>query len=104
MKSTFVEDLRTICSMACAPAGNGSHAERLEWFYARQAKHYDTFRKHLLQGRRRLFQSIPVPDDGVWVDMGGGTASNLEFLGGSINKLKKVYVVDLAPSLLSICE
>ena len=36
--------------------------------------------------------------------MGGGTGSNLEFFGERLGQLNRVYVVDLAPSLLKIAE
>ena len=47
---------------------------------------------------------IPFPEDGTWVDMGGGTGSNLEFFADRIHNLKNVYVVDLSSSLLKIAE
>ncbi len=34
--------------------------------------------------------------------MGGGTGANLEFIGGNISKFNKLYVVDLAGSLLKV--
>ena len=36
--------------------------------------------------------------------MGGGTGSNLEYLGDRIQRLKKLYVVDLSPSLLEVAR
>ena len=33
---------------------------------------------------------------------GGGTGANLEYFGDRIQKLKRVYVVDLSPSLLQV--
>ena len=39
-----------------------------------------------------------------WVDMGGGTGSNLEYIAESVPKLKKAYVVDLAGSLLDVAS
>jgi S-adenosylmethionine-diacylgycerolhomoserine-N-methlytransferase len=49
-----------------------------------------------------LWDAIPIPRDGVWVDMGGGTGHNLGHFGDRICELRKVYLVDLSPSLLAI--
>jgi S-adenosylmethionine-diacylgycerolhomoserine-N-methlytransferase len=45
---------------------------------------------------------LPVPVGGVWIEMGGGTGHNLEYLGDKINRLAKVTIVDLSTSLLKI--
>ncbi|HVJ80545.1 MAG TPA: class I SAM-dependent methyltransferase [Planctomycetia bacterium] len=79
-----------------------THAERMDGFYRGQAKHYDDFRKRLLHGREEMYAALPTPADGVWVEFGGGTGSNLENLGGRIGGLGKVYIVDLAKSLLDV--
>lgn len=86
------------------PNEGKNHQERLENFYREQAPYYDAFRKTLLAGREDLFQSIAVNAEGVWVDMGGGTGGNFECLAGQLNKFQKIYVVDLSPSLLEICQ
>jgi S-adenosylmethionine-diacylgycerolhomoserine-N-methlytransferase len=72
----------------------------MENFYSGQAGHYDDFRKRLLRGRQELYDRISVPEGGVWVELGGGTGSNLEYLGDRISQLSKVYIVDLSESLL----
>lgn len=100
----FFTDLKILYHLALKPVRGKDHAARMENFYSGQAKGYDDFRKRLLKGREELYQSIEIPEDGVWVDMGGGTGSNLEFIGDGIEKLKKVYVVDLASSLLEISK
>ncbi len=98
-------DLRILYHMAVGSNRGNDHAERMENFYSGQANDYDAFRKRLLQGREPLWQSISGPrDDLVWVDMGGGTGSNLEFLGEDIGRLQRVYVVDLAASLLKVAS
>ncbi|MEM7316286.1 MAG: class I SAM-dependent methyltransferase [Planctomycetota bacterium] len=97
-------DLKILYHLAFKPVRGNSHAERMEDFYSGQADGYDDFRKRLLQGREELWQSVEVPDDAIWVDMGGGTGANLEFLGDRVNQLKKAYVVDLAGSLLSVAD
>src|SRR5580658_8728883 len=99
---SFAQDLKILYHLALSPVRGRTHAERLESFYAGQAAHYDEFRKRLLHGRKELYQQILVPEDGVWVEMGGGTASNLEYLGGSVGRLRQAYVIDLSPSLLNV--
>ena len=82
------------------------HAQRMESFYSGQAEGYDDFRKRLLQGRELVFETLGKSEDfldqAIWVDFGGGTGANLEFIGPNISRFSKVYVVDLATSLLEI--
>jgi len=98
----FLSDLKILYHLTMKPIRGKSHAARMESFYEGQAEAYDSFRKRLLKGREQLWQLLDVPQDGVWVDMGGGTGANLEHFGPSIEKLKKVYVVDLSTSLLEV--
>lgn len=98
-------DLKILYHLAVRPIRGKTHSERMESFYSGQAEGYDDFRKRLLQGREGVYQSIAdKKDGGVWVDMGGGTGSNLEFIGSKLNQYQQVYVVDLAESLLGIVE
>ncbi len=97
-------DLKILYHFALKPVRGASHAARMESFYGGQAEGYDDFRKRLLKGREELYQSIDDQKDTVWVDMGGGTGSNLEYLGDRIEGLKKIYVVDLSPSLLKVAD
>lgn len=97
-------DLKVLYHLTLSPVKGKSHQDRLESFYGGQAHAYDSFRKRLLQGREQLYSSIPVPTDGIWVDVGGGTGSNLEYLGDSIKQLKLAFVVDLTPSLLKVAD
>lgn len=99
---SIASDLKVLYHLALKPVRGASHAERMESFYSGQATAYDDFRRRLLQGRTELWRALPVPDDGIWVDLGGGTGSNLEYFGDSIKKLRRVYVVDLAASLLQV--
>lgn len=93
-------DAKTLFHLVAAPVRGQTHAQRLESFYARQAGHYDDFRARMLHGRRELFDSLPVEAGAHWVDLGGGTAANLELLGSRLAMLGQVDVVDLTPSLL----
>jgi hypothetical protein len=79
-------DLRILYHMALRPVRGKSHAERMNNFYSGQAADYDDFRRRLLRGREDLWQKMlqGAPyDNTVWMDMGGGTGSNLHFLGAS---------------------
>ncbi len=101
---SIASDLKVLYHLAFKPIRGKDHADRMESFYAGQAEAYDSFRKRLLQGRRELYARIDVPENGVWVEMGGGTGANLEFLEDRIRRLSKVYVVDLAGSLLAVAR
>lgn len=101
---SLLADLRVLYHMVLKPVRGNNHAERLESFYSGQAGDYDDFRKRLLQGREEMYRAIDIPDNAIWVDMGGGTGSNLEYLAEQIPRLKKVYVVDLSSSLLTIAD
>lgn len=100
----FLSDLKILYHLTLAPVRGKTHQQRLESFYGGQAQAYDAFRARLLQGRSELYSSIPVPAGGVWVDVGGGTGSNFEFLGETIKQLRLGYVVDLTPSLLKVAD
>lgn len=99
-------DLKVLYHLALNPIRGGSHGERLESFYKGQAEGYDDFRRRLLRGRGSLYRHLArsLPPDAVWVDMGAGTGANLEALSGGIPSLKRVYIVDLSPSLLKVAE
>ena len=98
----FISDMKVLYHMLVKPVRGDNHAERMESFYGGQATAYDDFRKRLLKGREELWETIPRPVDGIWVDMGGGTGANIENLANDIDSLKKVYVVDLSESLLNV--
>ena len=98
----LLADLRVLYHLVLKPVRGENHAARMESFYSGQAEAYDDFRKRLLKGRAELYDQMQVPENGTWVEMGGGTGSNLEYLGDRIHQLKKVYVVDLADSLLDV--
>ena len=78
--------------------------ERLDGFYSKQADKYDSFRNRFLHGREDLWKELPVPEGGIWIDVGGGIGMNLVNLGDKINRLQKVYIVDLAESLLNVAR
>jgi S-adenosylmethionine-diacylgycerolhomoserine-N-methlytransferase len=100
----LTKDLLVLYRIAFAPIRGKTHQERLESFYAKQADDYDSSRRRLLHGRKELMQRLPILDGGVWIDLGGGTGANLELLGNRVRRLKKIYLVDLTPSLLQIAR
>ncbi len=93
-----------------SPAGptNGAHERDMEAFYKFQKEGYDGFRENFLHARADLIQSMPIKRKGgmVWVDVGGGTARNLEFFPVEVLKMyfKAIYVVDVSPSLLEVAQ
>lgn len=99
-----LSDLKILYHLTMKPIRGQSHAARMESFYAGQSDGYDDFRRRLLQGRKRLWTEIGAPEGGRWVDMGGGTGSNLEYFGDAIERLAKIHLVDLSPSLLEVAR
>ena len=67
---------------------------------------YDTFREGLLHARGPLLEAFPLNKNGnmIWVDIGGGTARNLEFFSVDVIRkyFKKIVIVDISASLLEI--
>lgn len=100
----LLNDLKVIYHMAVSPIRGGTHQERLESFYAGQAGAYDDFRKRLLHGREALYGRIEPPEGGIWIDMGGGTGSNLATITPKLPRLQKAYIVDLSTSLLEVAR
>jgi len=101
---SILSDLKILYHMVLRPVRGKDHASRMENFYGGQAGDYDSFRKRLLRGREDLWKHLDVNDGETWIDMGGGTGANLEYFGERISRLKQVYVVDLAGSLLKMAE
>lgn len=101
---SFLSDLKTLYQVTLRPIRGRDHGSRMEHFYGGQAEAYDAFRRKMLRGREEVYGRIDVPRGGVWVDLGGGTASNLEYLGPRIAELAKVYVVDLSGSMLAVAR
>jgi hypothetical protein len=84
------------------------HAKDMEAFYKYQKEGYDTFREGLLHGRPAMMEAFPLKKDGgiVWIDIGGGTARNLEFFPVEVIKkyFKAIYIVDISASLLEMAQ
>jgi S-adenosylmethionine-diacylgycerolhomoserine-N-methlytransferase len=78
------------------------HAEALDRFYASQAFRYDAFRDRLLHGRKDMIEALPVGSGARLVELGGGTARNLDFFGPRLATFASVDVVDLCAPLLQV--
>ena len=93
---------------------DNTHRNNMEGFYKYQKQDYDSFRENLLHGKAALMESIPLrkgpkgssKGDLVWVDVGGGTARNLEyFTVETLRKnFKKIYLIDISASLLEVAR
>mmetsp|Transcript_24465 Transcript_24465/g.61929 ORF Transcript_24465/g.61929 Transcript_24465/m.61929 type:complete len:821 (-) Transcript_24465:1909-4371(-) len=89
-----------------ADQASKEHGDQMEAFYASQAEGYDSFREYFLHARQPLLACCPIKKNGgmVWVDIGGGTARNLEFFSPTVLKeaFSEIYIVDISPSLLAV--
>ena len=92
---TLADDFTVLFNNFIHPIGGKDHQGRLESFYEGQAKSYDSFRHRFLHGRVPMIEAMPTPLGGTWVDLGGGTAANLEHLRDNLRIFKKVVVLDL---------
>lgn len=107
----FIKDLSVIYNLIRSPfLSHSNHQEKLENFYKNQADNYDSYRSKLLWARTPMLQACAAhlkykknKDNLIWIDMGGGTGHNIEEMNNyfPIENFKKVYIVDLCPSL---CE
>lgn len=105
------------------------HAKDMESFYKFQKEGYDNFREGLLHARPLLLEAFPlqkvqaaapgtangngkngkgavVGKKMVWVDVGGGTARNLEFFSPEVlaSHFEAIYIVDISASLLEMAQ
>ena len=84
------------------------HAKDMEAFYKYQKEGYDAFREGLLHARPALLEAFPLDKNGnmVWIDIGGGTARNLEYFTPEIIRkyFKAIYIVDISASLLEMAQ
>jgi S-adenosylmethionine-diacylgycerolhomoserine-N-methlytransferase len=93
-------DARVLLSLLRGQPRGGDHAQRLAAFYGPQAGDYDRFRERLLNGRRELVELLDPAPGTRFVELGGGTGRNLEFLGERRAALETVWLVDLCAPLL----
>lgn len=102
--ATWASDLQVLKSMWFANVKGDTQQERLESFYVSQADLYDSYRHRMLHGRWPMISAMPAPRGGIWVDLGGGTGSNLEYFGNDLNRWSKVVVLDLCPALVEVAK
>jgi S-adenosylmethionine-diacylgycerolhomoserine-N-methlytransferase len=104
----LLADLNVVWHLIFRPRSGQVHADWLNRFYKAQAGDYDSFRRRFLKGREQLWSELlsvsPAPQDGVWIDMGGGTGSNMTGFGDRLSSMKKIYILDLAKPLLDIAD
>jgi len=98
------DDLKVLYEVNCKSIRGETHAERLDSFYASQARLYDEFREKMLHGRREMIGRLPLSPGDTWIDLGCGTGCSLEYVAEQIASLKQVYLVDLSQSLLGIAR
>jgi S-adenosylmethionine-diacylgycerolhomoserine-N-methlytransferase len=99
------DDAAILIQLMRGQSRTGTHAERLQDFYAPQAARYDTFRDRLLHGRRELIELLdPMPGDRV-IELGGGTGANLDFFGHKrLRQLDRFELVDICPAMLAVAQ
>lgn len=85
------------------PIRGKTQAERMESFYENQAASYDATRRGFLHGREVLMRECArlTPPGGIWVDVGGGTASNVVAMRRyrQLETFDRIYVVDISPAM-----
>ncbi|MEQ8846539.1 class I SAM-dependent methyltransferase [Botrimarina sp.] len=99
-----LSQLRTLYHLTLSPIRGETHQQRLDSFYGGQAEDYDEFRKRMLHGREALFDALPAPAGGAWVDIGAGTARNGELFGERLREFGSVTFLDLSRSLLKVAD
>jgi len=111
--SDFITGIKVVTFPLWKPLVSSSlkatgHAKDMESFYKYQKNDYDAFREGLLLARPSLIEALPLKKGGnmVWVDIGGGTARNLEFFPVDVIRkyFKAIYIVDISTSLLEIAQ
>jgi hypothetical protein len=94
-RATLLDDVTVLFHNWVSPIKGDSHQARLESFYQGQAQSYDVFRHRFLHGRVPMIEAMPTRAGAVWVDLGGGTAANLEHFKHTLPVFSKVVVLDL---------
>lgn len=101
---SMLADAKAAWQLLTKPGTGETQQERLNHFYGSQAQGYDRFRRRLLHGRQALIDGLMVKRDAVWVDLGCGTAENLERFGDRIEQFSSIHLVDLCEPLLAIAK
>jgi S-adenosylmethionine-diacylgycerolhomoserine-N-methlytransferase len=93
------KDIQVLARLARGQPRGGSHAERLQAFYAPQAAHCDAFHERLLHSRAELIDLLDPPPEARVVELGSGTGRNLDLFGPRLRDLPSFQPVDLCPAL-----
>jgi len=114
MFDTIRTEAQTFWHLMVSPVRGDTHQERLESFYAGQARGYDSFRRRLLHGRQTMIDALPKHEDPngndassnkqVWIDLGCGTAENIDRMGDCANHFNQIHLVDLSRSLMEVAK
>jgi len=114
MFETTKTEARTFWHLIFSPVRGDTHQQRLESFYAGQARGYDAFRRRLLHGRQSMIDAIinnlqsveqdPKRPSQVWLDLGCGTAENIHRMAEAVNRFQVIHLVDLSPSLMEVAK
>jgi len=94
-------DLRVLWQLLRGMPATGSHAERLQRFYAPQAARYDRVRERLLHGRQALLAALDFQPGETVAELGAGTGCNVQWYAGRRASLRQLTLVDLCPALLT---
>ncbi|KAF8191623.1 hypothetical protein K438DRAFT_1721121 [Mycena galopus ATCC 62051] len=114
----FWPQLKFIYHCFLRPLEPGSSQKtRLAQFYGGQADIYDATRGGLLRGRhtmlavsashlRVLRETATANQPLVWVDIGGGTGHNIEFMDNHfpVSKFDAIYLIDICEPLLQVAR
>ena len=105
---TGLSSAKSLAGVAADDLTNNKHAHKIEAFYRSQASAYDAFRENFLHARRFLAVSLPLFSRRklVWIDVGAGTARNLEFFPVETlrRRFEKIYILDISASLLEVAR
>ena len=92
-----------LCTQKDTSTSSQAHQQRLETWYKPQAQDYDSSRSKFLRGRQTMISlcASVLPRPRIWIDLGGGTGNNLEFMAKimDLNSFTAIHLVDLSPSL-----
>lgn len=102
--AALAADARVLWRLLRGQPRGGSHAERLEAFYAPQADRYDAFRARLLHGRAEMLDWLAIAPGARVVELGCGTGASLELLGPRVAQFAAFDLVDLCPALLAVAR
>jgi S-adenosylmethionine-diacylgycerolhomoserine-N-methlytransferase len=95
--------IATLYNLALRPIRGSSHQCRLESFYGVQAESYDEVRTRLLPGRCALVAECAsmLGAGTTWIDVGCGTASNLDCVPEFTRSCERIVLLDLCAPLLN---